>query len=147
MDQYTGNSEPGPIRLARWFSTLAAVGLSLGFLMAALNLGTFQYYGRSVTGPEFLALAGVPMGAFAFFFILLCLGLWLKQAWVRPFFLLSLTAGSLVGQIYHPGPPPYPNLSEALTGLVLVALSAWYLYGNAAARSYFNSMRRPTGQQ
>ena len=147
MGEYAGNPEPTPVRAVRWFSTLAAVGLSLGFLMAALNFGHFQYYGRSVSGREFLVLAGAPMGGFAFVFILLCLGLWLKQAWVRPFFLLSLSAGSLVGQIYNPGPPPYPNLSQALTGLVLVALSAWYLYGNTAARSYFNSMRRPTGQQ
>ena len=144
MDEPNLNyDEPTPVRYARWFAALTSGGLSLAVLMAALNLGDFQYYDRKVTGPELLQLFGIPMGAFLLFSILLCLGLWLRLSWVRPFFLGSLAFGSVIGLVYHPGPRPPPGLSEVITGLVLVALCAWYLYGNSAARRYFDSFSAP----
>jgi len=139
--RYTPIKPPTPIRVAKWFLTAAATVSVGAFIMAPLNIGTYTYYGRSVTGPEFLALDWGPMVVLAAATSLLCIGLWTRRAWVRPAF-VALIALAL---LWEPAKALRTSLSAGVgngaIGLFIVGLACWYLYGSTNARDYFDSLR------
>lgn len=132
---------PYPIWVARLAFT-AAAGLSLlTFILAPLNIGTFDYNNAAVTGPEFLRRAWLVVLVVGAGGAVFAYGLWQRQVWVRPAFLALLIGSTMWSDVYilirdKPG---------AWTALVFSLLfaggCAWYLYGNTAGRHFFDALR------
>ena len=142
MDQAGGRmKEPSTIRAAKWFLTAAMVVSVGAFILAPLNIGTYTYYGRTVTGPEFLALDWPPMVILAATTTTLCIGLWTRRVWARPLFIVLMTIALLWEPVKTLQTSLKAGIGNALISLVIVGIASWYLYGSTRARVYFDSLR------
>jgi hypothetical protein len=130
--------KPGALVLGQWLSTLGGGLWAFSLLLAPFNAGHFTINGETVSGPEFLRHAGFGMGLSTALLLAIAVGLWRDRAWSRPLMVLYWLSWPVMTVTFG-GTDAATLLPTLLIAALLACLAAWYLYGSASARAYYDA--------
>lgn len=114
-------------------------GLFVAFLiLAPFNVGSYTINGQPVSGPEFLRQAGVSFALVGLVLLGIAIGIWREQSWARPL-MLSYWIAVPLAAIAGIGWDWTDLVGVVVTSALSAAIAAWYLYGRANVRAYFEA--------
>ena len=123
-------------------SALYAIVWLVLLLLAPFDLGSYHWGGQTLTGPEFLRAAGIPLGVAALTCAAISVGLWREQPWTRTLmiFYWAVIDAWLVAEVvtHHPWNIGVPG--AVIFAAAYMAAAVWYLYFKRNVAEYYASL-------
>jgi hypothetical protein len=130
------------LTLGMYGSAFFAIVWSSVLTCAPFNLGSYSSYGETVTGPQFLRQAGIPIGALTVIFAVIAYGLARERSWTRPVmigFWVIFDAVMIAAVIKDPS----ADIGVAVAvffALIYIGAAGWYLFGKESVVDYYNAL-------
>jgi len=131
--------QPLLLTIGMFGSALYAIVWLVLLLLAPFDLGAYHWQGRTLTGPEFLRTAGIPLGVAALLCAAISVGLWRERPWTRTLmvFYWAVIDAWLVAEVakYHPLELGAPG--TIIFAAAYMAAAVWYLYFKRNVAEYY----------
>ena len=131
--------QPLLLTIGMFGSALYAIVWLVLLLLAPFDLGAYHWQGRTLTGPEFLRTAGIPLGVAALLCAAISVGLWRERPWTRTLmiFYWAVIDAWLVAEVarYHPLGLGAPG--TIIFAAAYMAAAVWYLYFKRNVAEYY----------
>ena len=123
-------------------SALYAIGWFTLLALAPFDLGSYHWAGQTLTGPEFLRAAGLPLGMAAFICALISVGLWRERPWTRTLmiFFWAVIDAWLVSLVVRHQPASVGTPGAVIFAAAYMAAAAWYLYFKPNVAAYYRAL-------